>query len=93
MVLCYTSSFNSIVYNLNGLVVIALASKSDAQSSSHTRILKKDIVCLGLAHSSLIHVFINPEPPPPPSQLLLVEISSPINRRWGVQSVSRVVCE
>jgi hypothetical protein len=28
-----------------------------------------------------------PHPPPPPSQLLLVEISSPKNRRWGVQSV------
>jgi hypothetical protein len=29
------------VYILNGPVVIALASKSDGQSSSHTRILKK----------------------------------------------------
>ncbi len=28
-----------IVYDLNGPVVIALPSKSDAQSSSHTRIL------------------------------------------------------
>jgi hypothetical protein len=37
----YTSFFISIVYYLNGPVVIALASKSDAQSSSHTRILKK----------------------------------------------------
>jgi hypothetical protein len=33
--------FNSIVYNLNGPVVRALTSKSDAQSSSHTRFLKK----------------------------------------------------
>ncbi len=37
----YTSFFISIVYNLNGLVVIALAIKSDDQSLSHTRILKK----------------------------------------------------
>jgi hypothetical protein len=36
-----TSFFNNIVYNLNGPVVIALPSKSDAQSSSHNRILKK----------------------------------------------------
>ncbi len=57
--------FDSIVYNLNGPVVIALASKSDAQSSSHTRILKKDLVCLQLAYSSLINVFINPETSPP----------------------------
>jgi hypothetical protein len=85
--------FFKIIYNLNGPVVIALARKSDAQSSSPTRILKKNLVCLGLAYSSLIHVFINPETPPPPSQLLLVEISSPKNRRWGVQSVSRGVCE
>ncbi len=33
--------FNFIVYNLNGPVVIALARKSDVQSSSHARILKK----------------------------------------------------
>ena len=33
--------FIIIVYNLNGPVVIALASKYDAQSSSHTRIIKK----------------------------------------------------
>jgi hypothetical protein len=33
--------FNNIVYNLNGPVVTALAFKSDAQSSSHTRIFKK----------------------------------------------------
>ncbi len=31
----------NIVYNLNGPVVIALASNSDDQSSSHTRILEK----------------------------------------------------
>ncbi len=48
----------------------------------------KYLICLGLAYSSLIHVFINPETSPPPSQLVLVEISSPKNRRWGVQSIS-----
>ena len=44
MVLLYTSYisfFNIIVYNLNGPVVRALTSKSDDQSSSHTRFLKK----------------------------------------------------
>jgi hypothetical protein len=35
----YTNFFNSIVYNLIGIVVIALARNSDVQSSSHTRIL------------------------------------------------------
>ena len=89
----YISFFNSMVYNLNGPVAIALARKSDAQSLSPTRTLKKNLVCLGLAYSSLIHVFINPETSPPPSQLLLVEISSPKNRRLGVQFVSRGVCE
>ncbi len=37
----YKFFFIRIVNNLNGPVVIALASKSDAQSSSHTIILKK----------------------------------------------------
>ncbi len=39
----YTSFFIGILYNLNGPVVIALplASKYDAQSSIHIRILKK----------------------------------------------------
>ncbi len=41
IVLPYTSFFNSIVYNLNGPVVIALANKSAAQSSSHTGILER----------------------------------------------------
>ncbi len=50
--------FKNIIYNLNGPVVIALARKSDGQSSSPTRILKKNLVCLGLAYSSLIHVFV-----------------------------------
>ncbi len=26
----------------------------------------EDLVCLGLANFSFIHVFINPQPPPPP---------------------------
>jgi hypothetical protein len=37
----YTSFFDINVYNLNGPVVRALANKSDDQSSSHARILKK----------------------------------------------------
>ncbi len=37
----YKFFFQSIIYNLNGPVVIALAGKSEAQSSSPTRILKK----------------------------------------------------
>ena len=92
MIVSLYKFFKSIIYNLNGPVVIALAWKFDAQSSSPTRNFKKNLVCLRLAYSSLIHVFINPETPPP-SQLLLVEISSPKNRRWGVQFVSRGVCE
>jgi hypothetical protein len=66
MIVSLYKFFKSIIYNLNGPVVIALARKSDAQSSSPTRILKKNLVCLGLAYSSLIHVFINPETSPPP---------------------------
>jgi hypothetical protein len=54
LVLSYTSFFITIVYNLNGPVVIALASKSDAQSSSHTRSLKR----FGLPGISLL--FIDP---------------------------------
>ena len=65
MIVSLYKFFKSIINNLNGLVVIALARKSDGQSSSPTRILKKILVCLGLAYSSLIHVFINPETPPP----------------------------
>ena len=55
-----------MIYNLNGPVVIALTSKSDAQSSSHTRILKK----FSLPGISLL--FIDPKylltqkPPSPP---------------------------
>ncbi len=41
MILSLYKFFNSLVYNLNGPVVIALAGKSDAQSSSHTKILIK----------------------------------------------------
>ncbi len=41
MILSLYKFFNGIVYNLNGPVVVALASNSDTQSSSHTRILKK----------------------------------------------------
>ncbi len=41
MVLSFYKLFVCIVYNLNGPVVIALTSKSDAQSLSHTRIFKK----------------------------------------------------
>jgi hypothetical protein len=37
----YQIFFKAIVYNFNGPVVIALATKPDAQSSNHTRILKK----------------------------------------------------
>ncbi len=41
MILSLYKFFSNIVYNLNGPVVIALTSKFDAQSSSHTRILKR----------------------------------------------------
>jgi hypothetical protein len=40
MVLSLYKFFTCMVYNLNGPVVIALASKSEIQSSSHTWILK-----------------------------------------------------
>ncbi len=41
MVLSLHKFFITVEYNLNGPVVIALGNKSDAQSSNHTRILKK----------------------------------------------------
>ncbi len=62
--------FNNKIYNLNGQVVKALAYKAEDRCSNLPKESLKYFVWMGIANSSLIHVFINPDtpcPPPPPS--------------------------